>query len=269
MPQPRELIEPPAYVPGRSSLLAVAQVVEQVSGHWMFGTQWTETTCGSGVVAASGNFQNSAVTDPGAFTHDKLRFPYRTQEAFFLFATDDEPPVGLTADELRSRLSQKFLAGESVALEKEVWTRAIRASGAQDIAGASSLGTFTTITRAVAEVEEGIAVGYGGIGMIHVSPFTATCMAGANLFDTNGSKLATKVGTPVVVGTGYPAPTGGNMVVAGTGPVTIIRSGVRYVPDSLHDSLSPTVNQMTASAQRDYVVGWPCTTVKALATIPT
>jgi hypothetical protein len=187
MPQPRELIEPPAYVPGRSSLLAVAQVVEQVSGHWMFGTQWTETTCGSGVVAASGNFQNSAVTDPGAFTHDKLRF----------------------------------------------------------------------------------AVGYGGIGMIHISPFTATCMAGANLFDTNGSKLATKVGTPVVVGTGYPAPTGGNMVVAGTGPVTIIRSGVRYVPDSLHDSLSPTVNQMTASAQRDYVVGWPCTTVKALATIPT
>lgn len=113
---------------------------------------------------------------------------------------------------------------------------------------AATLGTAlpaaTSIAGAIAALEQAIANNVAGTGIIHLSPTTATLAASQNLLirDPLTSSLSTILGTPVVVGSGYPASAAyaSGLVTVWRGPIVeseapeIIRNKAHFLAERVY-----------------------------------
>jgi len=118
----------------------------------------------------------------------------------------------------------------------------------------------TTITSAIATMEQKLAEQVPGQGYIYLSPAAATYAATANLLvrELDGT-LTTYLGTPVVILTESTGPAS----VYASGPVNIWRSPINVV-----DAPNVTVNLGAAIAERLYAVSIECKAWKLTFTIP-
>src|SRR4029077_14477552 len=82
---------------------------------------------------------------------------------------------------------------------------------------------------ALAAVEADLGANYHGTGVIHMGRYLGTILA--NYLQASGSKLQTKIGTPVVVGGGY------DLAAADAGPFTIYGTGALVVRRGTVDTL--------------------------------
>ena len=151
----------------------------------------------------------------------------------------------LSAD-VEADVSRVFDLRESRGVEKQFEVRILGPSGV--VVG----GTPVTTAHALAIMENALGDAYAGVGTIHMSPLLATLYLGEQLLVEEGGKFYTKLGTKVVVGTGY---TSNNLY--GTGDVTVYRGPKELVPAP--DMANNTTNVL---AERAYVVVADCASLK-------
>ena len=150
----------------------------------------------------------------------------------------------LSAD-VEDNIARVFDLRESRGVEKQLEVR-ILGDGDQ------VSGTPVTAAHALAIMENALGDQYAGVGTIHMSPLLATLYLGEQLLVETGGKFYTRLGTKVVVGTGY---TANNLY--GTGDVTVYRSPKTLVPAP--DMANNTTNVL---AERSYVVVADCVSLK-------
>lgn len=116
----------------------------------------------------------------------------------------------------------------------------------------TDLGASTSAAHALAMMENALGDQYAGVGTIHMSPFQATMLFADQLLVEEGGRLYTRLGTKVVVGTGY-----ASTAMYGTGDVVVFRSAkeVNPAPDTAN-------NVQRVLAERVYVVVADCVSLR-------
>jgi hypothetical protein len=234
-------VEPPAVAPRRFGLLDVVSPATSDSPHWRVGVTWDgSAACGF----------SASTTDDACLSGDDVD-PLGLAD--LCSGSSEARPITVYTRLRRSlidddRTQAVFDASEGPVVEAALWA-------ALD-ADATALGNADTALAALAFVEQYLASGYGGIGVIHVSPLGATMLKGALVRD--GDSLTTLLGTPVIVGAGYDhdGGSGGACQIIGSGAVLLYRGETTSI-----DTPDREVNDATTLVQRTWVVGWDCLAV--------
>jgi hypothetical protein len=145
--------------------------------------------------------------------------------------------TGQSLDVGSAQVSRVLADAEEFAVEEYLWS--LLDADVTEGAALSPIG-------ALAQVEDELAVGYHGTGVLHMSRGTAVRL-GSEL-TRNGNRIETLIGTPVAVGAGY-LPN----VIYGTGALTVQRDDI-----SVHMAWNTSINDELVLAERSYVVGWDC-----------
>jgi hypothetical protein len=147
--------------------------------------------------------------------------------------------------EVESNIDRVFDLRESRGVEKQFEVRILGS-------GTAVSGSPVSAAHALAMMENALGDGYAGIGTVHMSPLMATLLLQNTLLVEEGGRLYTRLGTKVVVGTGYSSAN-----LYGTGDVTVYRSERVLVeaPDT-------TNNVVNVLAERAYVVVADCVALK-------
>jgi len=160
--------------------------------------------------------------------------------------------TGVDVNEATPEMQAAFEAAEQRAVESQLW--------AQVSAVAANGGSHANLAVALATVEGNLAVNYNGLGVIHLSPYSATILSA--LLEPDGDRQYTRANrTPVVVGAGYGDPDTPTVEIVGTGAVFVRRGEL----DAL-TSWDLSVNDINALAERTYLVGWDCYAIKSTVT---
>lgn len=149
---------------------------------------------------------------------------------------------------------ERLLLVEQFGVEDQLWTA---------LAAAVTEVSTSTLPEALALVEQMLVEAYPAQGVIHMSRYTATLLH--DHLVTEGGRLVTRLGTPVVAGAGYDPVNGADATTAsiyGTGPIVIRRGQVDTVTVPTTES-----NDAAALAFRTYVVGWDCAAVGSTVTL--
>jgi hypothetical protein len=173
--------------------------------------------------------------------------------------------VGVSISDAQGWAEAALIAGEETRAEQALWTGDLgnvpNLSGANGYDAPVDVGTFTDPVEALAIVEQSLALNIG-LGVIHMSTAMATRLA--RYLDPRGGRMYTRaVGTPVVVGAGYP-----DGAVVGTAPLFGYRGEIFDNSNRVGDLLDRAYNYMNAIAERTVLVGFdPCPVYKADVTI--
>ena len=92
--------------------------------------------------------------------------------------------------------------------------------------------------------------------MIHIARADAEVLIAAKALETKGTLMQTRVGTPVIAGTGYVAGT-----ARATGALFGLRSEVFYHSQNGSPLVDPRNNDQYAIAERTYLIGYDQTGV--------
>lgn len=157
-------------------------------------------------------------------------------------------PVGY---DIASDVERVFDLRESRAVEKQFETLVLGS-------GTVVTGTPVSVAHALAMMENALGDLYAGVGTIHVSPLVATLLIADNLLVEVNGLYYTKLGTKVVVGTGYLS-----TAMYGTGDVTVFRSTKVNVESPGLDS-----NTVNVLVERAYVVVADCVSLRIAAPAP-
>ena len=188
--------------------------------------------------------------------------------------------VGYTQEERRTMVREQLKAGTEKAVERELQKGEAAIVGSHFDShyladfDATTLGgaTALSITLGIATMEQALAdCGIGTQGVIHMTRSAAIVAAGADLVKEKGNKLFTKIGTPVVAGTGYdqaatipaakpttaakpvvvsPASLTSEQLIYATGPIAV-RLGPIEILDDIFDKIK---NEFTMVATRPAAV---------------
>jgi hypothetical protein len=173
--------------------------------------------------------------------------------------------TGYSLSEAQDFANRHLTYGEIARAEQALWTGDLGSipnfSGANGFPAPVSAGAHDTAKAALASVEYGIAREYSALGVIHMSRRTGSLLAGD--FDQRGGRLYTQIGTPVVLGTGYPD----TQEIIGSPALFGYRGEVITSSARPGDLLDRTNNTLYAIAEREYLIGMdPCPVVKATYT---
>lgn len=245
---------PPQVVEGQPrvglpfGLFSVLSLREASDPHWANGIEWETMTCSPA----------SAILDADCDTNIDKFFNGNGEigeaAGFTVYGSHKCGTPGgrvdLAADEFATA---HLLAREEAQAETSVWAQ--MAAQATDLNAAGAL----PADEALALLEGWMGSVYGSLGAIHGS------RQAVSLFDNavraNGSRLLTRIGTPVVAGGGYPgtspagaAPAAGETWVFASPALFGYRGTIMG-----HQALDRNNNDMYALAERNYVVGFdPC-----------
>lgn len=174
-------------------------------------------------------------------------------------------PVGVDHAE---RAEDVLLAGEEQIVERTLWEGLVGDDGANpspsfadlttgDVLGGSALAAGIGI----AALEQRFTELTGSAGVLHVSRFLASYLLTEGVLTTSGTRLTTKLGTPVAAGAGYGHINGPGSLPDATeyqtawavisSPVMAYRSEV-----TVYDNFDPAVNNAVANAERTYLLGF-------------
>lgn len=257
----------PVRTPQPFGLFSVVTPSSPSDPHWQSaGAQFTEL---SGKVSGRGDtlcYTDNADPDAKPVGIPKtLDLFVETTSAwtpFTVFATRTcTPGAGKALDDLQNEASTALLEGEEKRVEQAAWTGDLGNKGFA--ADAEKLGTGVSPVRAMALLEGWIADNLPGQGVIHLTRSAATFLARKDVITISGSSARTTLGTPVVIGSGYPgsAPDGtaaaeGSEWAYATGPLVVLRSEVFTSTGPGSTLIDTSVNDLTAVAERTYLVGW-------------
>lgn len=188
---------------------------------------------------------------------------------FTLYAPFACSPVGTSPQDAQDAASRTLLAGEEAAAENAFWTGDLgnvpNLSGANGYAAPTDLGAFDAPHEALAAVEAGLAATIVGRGVIHVPVRLAAILLAKGGLRAAQGKVTTDLGTPVVVGAGYPDV----LQIVGTPEIVGLRSEVFISSHVAGDLFDRGTNTMHAIAERSYVLGMAdCGLVSATVTSP-
>lgn len=254
------LVEAPAAVPYRFGLFSqVAPRVADTQGissddHWRLGVRWVSQAC------ALAKTTTGKCIDDGVQPLTPDDFCSVSEfDPFTVYAFNDGQVVGFSLAEARQNAVDRLTNGEQTAAETHLWNLMTTA-----VTGNITDLTAHEVLYGLGYVEQTLAEKYGGQGVIHMSRLAATLLS--HDLHTEGGRLFTVMGTPVIAGGGYDAlgegvPSTG--LIFGTGPLALYRGDV----DTNENAVNRDINHVSIVAQRDYVLGWDCVAVAAEVTL--
>jgi hypothetical protein len=163
-----------------------------------------------------------------------------------------------TAEDVQAAAEQVLANYEEAAAEKRLW---------QTFDDTATVLTGSTDpVLALARLEQYIADEYGSKGVIHMSRRAGSVYASRLYIAANGTQMQTRLGTPVVVGSGYPgtgvagaAPAANEQFIAATPAMLGYRSQVILPFNNPGDLMARGTNDMFGIAERNYLIGYdPC-----------
>lgn len=230
------------------------------NSRWENGVIWEPLTCSP----ASGIGEVDCLPDPVTPTAGlpkKFPVPGGTDEAsaFTIYGSYECSPIGHTLEYAQQRATEHLLAREEARAEQAIWTGDLENFPAFAGAITETGGPFAP-RLAIAIAEQYIATEYGSLGVIHMPRYLAAIMLSEELLEVRGTRLFTRLGTPVVAGAGYPlthpgAEPGENWIVA-TPALMLYRSEIFTATNRTGDLLDRAQNNLFGIAERRYLVGW-------------
>lgn len=233
----------PTVAPRPYGLLSVVTPVIDADPHWMLGTVWESVACSQPAFTRSECITGDEA-EPKEFIGDRCD-RWVTTKPFVVYA-GQKVSGGMTPSEGEQRAEARLALVEQTGVEKGLWEQL--GSVVPGVSAASP-------AAALAAVEEALATGYAGLGVIHMSASMATMLGAQNLV-TSGGRVTTIVGTPVAIEAGVPIASKDTIV--GTGAVVVRRGTVLSF-----SSFDMAINDVLAIAEREYLVGWDCLAVAA------
>jgi len=163
-------------------------------------------------------------------------------------------PIAWSQERAENRAIEHLLHREESQVERQLWNGTYDNSPYLDDSP-TSLGSGT-VRVALALLEEFLADTYGSLGVIHMSRKHASILLCETSLETKGSFLQTKLGTPVVAGSGY-----GNATIIGSPALFGFRSEVFTSSQAGSPLLDTRNNDLYAIAERTYLIGYDPTGV--------
>ena len=235
-------VEAPTVKPHPYGLFTVASPESPSNTEWQHGFSFESWACIDPNITRSSCIDGLADAPPKEFEvcpNTQMTKPFTVYTGV--------KRTGQSQDVAETQARDILTNAEEYAVEKQLW--AALGTAVTESAALSPLG-------ALALVENSLAVGYMGLGVIHMTPGMAVRL-GTTALVPKGNGLETIAGTPVAVGAGYAA--GGAVAIYGTGQLKIMRGGVDYV-----DAFAPSVNDLLVLAERNYAMAWDCYSVGSL-----
>jgi len=264
---PAGLVAGAARIPLPYGLFSTFILRAAGTDRWESGASWQRLICdpAQGIGQQDCDDQTPTIGLPKNLARngqgDDLATPFIVYGHFSCF------PTGYTVERAQDLATVHLLAREEARVEQAFWTG--------DLGNNPHLADATetvTIGAAAVSLELGLSLlenynagSYGSVGVIHMTRGTALAALGENLLESvgNGTRLQTKLGTPVAAGAGYPGtgPTGG-APVAGKPWIYISPAVFGYRSEVMNSSSTPgdlfdrSVNNLTAIAERRYLLGY-------------
>lgn len=239
----------PTVAPRPFGLFSVATPVMEADPHWQLGIGWESIACTAPAFSKDQCITGLVVPPPPKEFTDSCD-SWITVKPFVVYA-GQKVTGGMTPSEGEARAEARLALVEQTGAERGLWDEL-----GSMIPGAAA----TTPADALALVEQALAEGYAGLGVVHLSPWMATMLGSTHLV-TSGSRVTTVAGTPVAIEAGVPSASKNTIV--GTGAVV-----VRRAPVLAFSSVDRAVNDVLAIAEREYLVGWDCMVTAATVTTP-
>lgn len=202
---PQDAVPAPPLAAPAQGLLVAADVIDHTEGdaRGMNGVAWSPEHCGDLEVWAASCGSNAAKLA------GRNRPANLAAEPFAVIARDECSTFGFRAADYEARARRALDAKQGKAIEAEFWSGTlIPANPNLSDATATVVGTGLGLRLALATLSQALAVGNGGIGMIHARPLVVLQWFALGLLRLDQGKLRTAMGNLVVAGYGY----------AGTGP---------------------------------------------------
>jgi hypothetical protein len=263
------VVSAPAIVPSAFGLLAVVKP-ENAPGEdqWIrgFAQEW-ETT-----VQNLKNWDDTDSTSGSVVSGGVINY-YDDIKPFFIELEETRSGLSFNAIDRIARLQRQLEGMTQKALEAELWDGAVRKGESHDNKALSDAnttlvnsGTAMDATLALAQLEHAMAAmsNAGEQGIIHMTRDVASILR--NRLEEENGILMTRIGTPVVVGSGYSGngPTGvtgaaasvTNKWIYGTGVVKTYLGDIDVVNDNLSQAydVSGNANDMRIKAIRPAAV---------------
>jgi len=232
-------------------LFSVVALREASDPHWTNGVEWQAVSCDP-VTAQEWQDDPDCDTEIENF----FRGPAGTGRASAFTAVGSfkcGTPAGRAFQEGEENAVADLLAHEQSQVESATWRRMAAEATDLNPGGALDMGP------ALAALEDWIGQEYGALGVIHGTRGAVSVMD--TRVSSSGSRLATKVGTPVVAGAGYRGTSPTN-VAAAVGETWVYASPALFGYRGqvfTTTALDRAKNDHYAIATRQYVVGFdPC-----------
>lgn len=255
---PATVVDPIARTALPFGLLSVATPRPTGDNRWEHGVEWEPLTCGpaSGIGPVDCDPETPTIGLPKVMAEAG-----GTDDAvpFTIYGSYECSPIGHSLEYAQQRATEHLIAREEARAEQAVWTGDLGNTPNFTQANTAPGGALAPAI-ALATAEQYIAANYGSLGVIHMTRFLAAIMLAEELLEVRGTRLYTRLGTPVVAGAGYPStsPDGlfeGEFLVA-TPALMIYRSEVFTPTNRVGDLLDRAQNNMHGVAERAYLVGW-------------
>lgn len=277
-----EVVPAPRAAPPAQGLLVAADVVDHDAGdeRWVNGLSFSPENCSTGEAWAAtcgqvGNAKGTGHNHPAA----------RTFEPFAVIARDTCGTFGWQAAEYEARARRTLARVEAWRIENEFWTGTLIPTNYRLAAPASAIaGQGLGRGLALAALEQSIADGAVGLGMIHARVGLVSLWWGDGLLRYDGNRIRTALGTLIVAGQGYAGTGPAGQVPANatewayaTGPLIVHRGPVVISPDAADETerlaqASDKVNNIVEfRAERFAGVAWAgclAAAVEVAVTVP-
>ena len=262
-------VSPPSRSRLSYGLFSVAELVDVTDPHELLGAQWTPLPCHRpelwpGECSNEGEEREKTYAEQPDIVH---ALPFAVYGSFHCTLP------GYRVSDAQERAREHLLSGEQKAAEYAVWTGSQGNTPYLASPDAVDLGTVDCSSALFSLITEFTDTEVAGTPVVHM-PRSMIPWITFHLYRDSG-KLLTTQGNPVVAGAGYteanvgpggdPAPEGSWWVYV-TGPVKIRRGPVDMVPTTGAQGFNTRTNNITALAERSFVIGWDCPVGAALFT---
>lgn len=247
---PQTIIEGPTRTPVPFGLFSVL-TFPTGNERWEMGATWEGVTCGLLNGLGPLDCQLDEGDDTGLPREYANTRGWGEAEAFGVYGSYQCAPVGYSFADAAN------MAGEDLTLHEEATVEDILWHGHYGQAGLTTIESFGDfdLKTAFAEVEHRMAREYGSQGVIHVPRRLGLLALSDGVLEVKGQRLSTKLGTPVVAGSGYSET---DSKIVGVPPMVARRSEIIPLGDPT-EMFDRGQNLVTTVAERSYLIGYdPC-----------
>lgn len=250
---PKQRVDSPAAQPLTGGLFSQCPPIEDSSIRWENGVTWEDVERAQ--LGAIGQWQRPGTVPglPKTLTDPKC-LALESQAPLTVYAAFRTTPLGHSPEEATQVAASRLLLQEEHAVEQALWTGAPnRGLGLGKVRSYSVKGSGKLdMSHGLAALEY-YASQYGFRPTLHIPRRLASLMASAKLIEAapGNRGFQTRLGTPVVVGAGYPD----EMQIVATGPLVIYR-GAAFTSTNGGGGFDKETNDLTGVAERQYVLGF-------------
>lgn len=223
------------------------------AGRWINGVTWPGTSCGPASV-----YEVGCTDVPTDVNRPPRPLEWGAADAISVEGTYTCTPVGITLAEIEDRAVEDLQRHEEAAVEAHLWGLLAADEGAEAVTGLD-----TSPKGVLGALERHAALSYGSKGVLHLPRQLAPFFEG--LLEVRGGQLQTFLGTPVAAGAGYGEANGTAVYIS---PAVLAYRGEAQMLGTPEQLFETGINQLTAVAQRDYLIGYDtCPIASATVTL--